>query len=75
MRKEHIMLDSITTLKTDERALAQLRSAASRKPTADEIFEQQVSFVFGSIKSRDGVTREKVRQMLKNQEGVPEGQK
>ena len=56
-------------LKTDPALLRKLQRSADHKPSADEIMKQRVSFVFGSMKSSSGVTRERVRQVLLEQDG------
>jgi hypothetical protein len=37
--------------------------------TAGDLLEQRVSFVYGSIDAASGVTRERVRQLILQQEG------
>jgi hypothetical protein len=59
---------SMTTLKTKESTLRALRMASRRELTADELQRQRVSFIMGSLKSRN-VTREKVEELLAKQEG------
>lgn len=56
-------------LKTNEDLLNKLQQAATRKPSPNDILEQRVSFVFGSIKPSSGVTRERVRQVIIEQDG------
>ncbi len=56
------MGDAIVNLKTSADLLAELRNA--KKPSAEELKEQRVSFVFGSLDSKSPVTREQVRRML-----------
>lgn len=58
-------------LKTDPALLNKLKGAAARKSSQDEIFEQRVSFVFGSMKENSGVTRERVRRVILEQDGAP----
>jgi hypothetical protein len=57
------------SLKTDETLLRRLRAAASAPLTAEEIDRQRVSFIVGTLKSTSGVTRDRVRDVLKKQEG------
>jgi hypothetical protein len=73
--QERVMVNSIPALKTNEALLKKLSSAAARQLTSGEIFEQRVSFVFGSIDSKSGITRERVRQVIREQEGGAEGAK
>jgi hypothetical protein len=56
------------SLKTKESTLRALAQASRRELTAEELQEQRVSYIMGSLKSRD-VTREKVEQILAKQEG------
>lgn len=56
-------------LKTNSALLEALKKAASKKPTAKEVSEQRVSFVFGSLDSKSSVTKEKIRQVIADQEG------
>jgi hypothetical protein len=58
----------MTSLKTKESTLRALAQASRRELTAEELQEQRVSYIMGSLKSRD-VTREKVEQILAKQEG------
>lgn len=63
-------------LTTSDELLSKLKTAAAHKPSQNEIFEQRVSFVFGSIKESSGVTKERVRQLILEQKGATaEGQK
>lgn len=57
-------------LKTNGALLQALRNAASIKPSAQEVLEQRVSFVYGSISSSSNVTREHVRHVIAKQEGL-----
>ncbi len=56
-------------LKTDQSLLDRLERAASSKQTAQEKLEQRVSFIFGSLDSKSEITRDKIRQLLKEQQG------
>lgn len=56
------MGDEIVRLKTDKALLAELKGG--KKPTADEVKEQRVSFVFASLDSDSTITRERVRELL-----------
>jgi hypothetical protein len=59
----------MTDLKTRESLLAALRSASRREPTAEEIEKQRVSFILGSLKEKNTMSREKVVELLRKQEG------
>jgi hypothetical protein len=49
--------------KTDAELLARLEAAAKEPLTQDEIRQQRVSFVY-SVVQREGMTREKVEDLL-----------
>jgi hypothetical protein len=63
----------MTKLKTDESLLETLRSAAAHEPSADELHAQRISFIMGSLKDDSTVSREKVSQVLADQEGKKRG--
>lgn len=63
------MSNTIPDLKTDTRLLQALTEAATRKLTASEIFEQRVSFVVGSLGSKNSVTRDRIKEVIHDQEG------
>ncbi len=52
-------------IKTDESLLAMLYAAAGRKMTAEEIEEQRLSYVMSALSSKNTLTRDQVRAMLK----------
>ncbi|KQU76799.1 MULTISPECIES: hypothetical protein [unclassified Rhizobacter] len=56
-------------LKTRPELLSKLQQTVGRKPSAAEILEQRISFVFGSLKPDSGITREQVRQILLEHDG------
>lgn len=56
------MGDAITRLKTNEELLKNLRG--TKKPSPDQVNEQRVSYVFGSLDSKSPITREQVRKAL-----------
>ncbi|MBD8272757.1 hypothetical protein [Pseudomonas fluorescens] len=64
------MAKNFLDLKTDPGLLCALQGASQHKQTAAEMLEQRVSFVYGSVSSRNGVTREQVRKLILEQEGV-----
>jgi hypothetical protein len=53
---------------TTDRKLLDAVKAASSKRSPHELFEQKVSFVFGSI-DRNSMTKEKVREFMLQQAG------
>jgi uncharacterized protein YnzC (UPF0291/DUF896 family) len=62
------MVNTMSGLKTSESLLQALKRKTSRL-TSDEILEQRISFVFGSINPTSDVTREQVRQVIRQQKG------
>lgn len=67
------MVRNLLDLKTNPDLLRALEGAVQRKQTADEILEQRVSFVYGSVCPENGVTREQVRMLILEHEGVQGG--
>lgn len=59
----------MTDLKTDGALLRALEEAARRRPTADELDEQRVSFIMGSLGESSTVSRERVTEILAAHEG------
>lgn len=59
----------MTGLRTSDALLLTLRQASLRKPTAEEIRKQRVSFIMGSLKPDSTVTRERVERVLSVNEG------
>lgn len=59
----------MTNIKTHPKLLDILAEGAQRGPTASEIANQRVSFIIGSLKEGSTVTRDKVREILAEQEG------
>lgn len=57
-------------LKTNTGLLDALKVATAKKTSSKELLEQRVSFVYGSLKSKSGVTRDQVRQVIVEQEGI-----
>jgi hypothetical protein len=56
-------------LKTNAALLEALKRASVRGPTADEVAKQRLSFVMGSLKTTNEITRAEVQQILNQQEG------
>lgn len=56
-------------LRTDAGLLKALQSAATKTPSADELREQRISFILGSLGKESGITREKVVRVLDDQQG------
>ena len=64
------MGSNISELKTNDDLLEAIKQAASRKLTPAEMLEQRVSFVFGSMDSDSDVTRQHIKQVIVEQEGL-----
>ena len=64
------MGDGVLNLKTKPELLTALQESLNRRPTAHEIQEQRVSFVYGSLSSKSNVTREQVRKLLVEKDGL-----
>jgi hypothetical protein len=60
----------MTDLKTNPSLLNALERAAATKPSADQLRKQRISFIIGSLKDTSDVTRDKVRKILAEQEGL-----
>jgi hypothetical protein len=56
-------------IKTDPALLEALERAAKTALTADEIEQQRVSFIMGSLSADSSVTREQVKEYLAQQKG------
>jgi len=64
------MGNNISELHTNTELLEALQKAASRKLSPAEMLEQRVSFVFGSMDSQSNVTRQHIKQVIAEQEGI-----
>jgi hypothetical protein len=58
-------------LHTEPKLLAALTAAAQRSLTAEQVHNQKVSFIMGSLGEESTVTRARVEEVLRNLEGVP----
>lgn len=66
------MNDCIAKLRTDKTLLEALEKSSSRKLTADELLEQRTSFVYGSLDSKNTMSKSEVKQALMEQDGSPQ---
>ncbi len=64
---------ALDAVKTDPELLALLKAAANRVMTPEEAFEQRVSFVYGCMKMADGISKERVRDLLRSHPSVGVG--
>jgi hypothetical protein len=62
----------MTKIETDKALLDALRAASGHVPSADELRRQRVSFIMGMLKEDSTVTRARVVEILKQQEGETE---
>ncbi len=63
------MGDAVLQLKTDSSLLKALEKASTEKPSPEELSEQRISFIVGSLKGDSHITRDRIKQILKEQEG------
>lgn len=56
-------------LKTDPALLAALKRALALPQTPEQVEQQRLSFVMGSLKSTNGITRSEVKEILAQQKG------
>lgn len=63
-------MNTLTELKTNDALWASIVTASSKKQSAEEIREQRVSFIFGSIDKKTDVTRSRIQEVLAEQLGV-----
>lgn len=59
-----------TTVETDSKLLERLRKAAGKPITREELEQQRVSFVYGNLPKDSTITREKVAERIRGNEGV-----
>lgn len=59
----------MTELRTSQTLLDALRKASERTPTEEELREQRVSFIMGTIRDDAHITRDRVKEVLEIQEG------
>ncbi len=64
-----MIIDKVLAMRTDARLSAAIQKAADKKLSPSELMEQRVSFVFGSMDDKNGVTKERVRQVILDQVG------
>lgn len=56
-------------LKTDPELLAALKRALALPQSHEELEQQRLSFIMGSLKSTNAITRAEVKEILAQQEG------
>jgi hypothetical protein len=60
----------LSSFTTDQGLLDAVRAAPERR-SPHEVFEQKVSFVFGSMDRNNSMTKEQVREVMLKQAGEP----
>lgn len=63
-------MDSLLSLKSSDKMLADLKNAANSKQTAEQINEQRISFIYGSVKESANITRAKIKDILSEKQGI-----
>lgn len=64
------MFNSLESLKSRDDLLAMIKQASTHRLTREDILEQKVSFVYGSIDvAKNALTREHVRELIMSHEG------
>jgi hypothetical protein len=58
------MLNKFVTQHSDECLIKALRDAAQRKLTPQEKMEQSVSFIYSSVNTKSGITKDRIREIL-----------
>jgi hypothetical protein len=56
-------------LKTDPALLRAIQEASVKKPTAEDLRKQRISFIYSSLHQASGITRDRIVKMLDDQEG------
>lgn len=59
-----MVIDQAISLKTDAELLNVIKKTAAKKPSAQELIEQRVSYVFGLLDDDSPLTKEQVRKVI-----------
>jgi hypothetical protein len=70
-----VPMNHINDLKSDGKLLSALSRAAATPISAKELFQQRVSFVYGSLDSKSGVTKERIGEIIRGMSGGGEAPK
>lgn len=62
------MGDVILKLKTENSLLEALKKASEERPNPNELLEQRVSFIFGSLKVESSITHDRIKKILVEQQ-------
>lgn len=60
----------IASLKTDADLIRRLQESASKPVSKEELARQRVSFVYGNLPSNSTITRDRVAERIKENEGA-----
>lgn len=60
-------------IKTSEELFNLIEKAKAHKPTEEEIRQQRISFIFGSLGKSNAITRDRIQNVLDQQEGKVAG--
>ena len=63
------MVLNLLDIQSDDDLLKKLERAKSVRMTASEIFEQRVSFAYGSLGEKNTLTKDDVRRIVSEREG------
>ena len=61
-------MGNLDNLHTDPELLDKLKQGSAKGRTLQELREQRVSFIFGAISSESNITKEQIRQAVKEAE-------
>ena len=64
------MGNAVDNLHTNQSLLDALEKAARRKLTQREVNEQRLSFIIGAVKPSETLTKSRISEILKEQEGI-----
>ncbi len=56
-------------IQTDPKFLHRLRAAAKNRLTIEELDRQRVSFIWGMVSEKSGITKEQIVKILEREEG------
>lgn len=60
----------IAAVKTDPKLIRRLEESARKPVTKSELLEQRVSFVFGNLPANSTITRDRVAERIRKNEGA-----
>lgn len=63
------MGDALLQLTTDTSLIKALKRALTDEPSAKELLEQRVSFIYGALGADSSMTREAIKKILVQQKG------